>query len=395
MNICVDCVGDDDYKKYIKDYGEEGECSYCPNKDKACIELDLLADEVDENYRANYEPNEDCGDYPSDIISEMLGLNEEIADNLVNILSEKESRDVHQGADAFYDAERLYVTQRNLGNFGDHMEKWEWFCSTIKHQTRFFNQQFLNDLDSLFKELDRFKYGKISPVCEISPDDADALFYRARRFANSKEEAEILNNPNGELAAPPPNKSNSGRMNPKGVSVFYGAYEIKTCIAEIRLLVGEKAISGQFKLKKPITILDLTLLKEIDEPQYYEEGDDIDNLDGLFYFLRHFASEISKPIHPSDADLEYLPTQAFSEYLNHHYKIRIDAIIYSSSQTKYNEGKNIVILGRAAEIRGNEDDYLSFVPESIKTYRVSGIDYHIDDIPTDYYAIFSMLEASP
>lgn len=359
MNICVDCVTDDYYKKYIKDNGKRRKCSYCPNKNKKCIDLESLADEVDADYRASYEPNEDCGDYPSNIISEMLGLdNEMIADKLVDILSERENRDVNQGADAFYDADRLYVTQPNLGNFGDHMETWEWFCSTIKHQTRFFNQQFLNDLDGLFKELDKFKCDNISPVREISPDDADALFYRARRAANSKEEAEILNNPNGELAAPPPNKSNSGRMNPKGVSVFYGAYEIKTCIAEIRLLVGEKAISGQFKLKKPITILDLTLLKEIDEPRYYA-GDDIDNLAGLFYFLRHFASEISKPIHPNDADLEYLPTQAFSEYLNHHYKKRIDAIIYSSSQTKYNEGKNIVILGRAAEIRGDEDDYLS------------------------------------
>jgi hypothetical protein len=387
MNICVDCVGNDYYKKYIKDNGKRRKCGYCPNKNKKCIDLELLANEVDESYRADYEPTEEYGDCPSYVISEMLGLdNEVIADNLVNILSERENRDVNQGADAFYDADRLYVAQPNLGNFGYHRETWEWFCSTIKHQTRFFNQKFLNDLNGLFKELDRFKCGNISPVREISPDDADALFYRARRAANSKEEAEILNNPNGELAAPPPNKSNSGRMNPKGISVFYGAYEIKTCIAELRLLVGEKAICGQFKFKKLITILDLTLLKEIDEPRYYA-GDDIDNLAGLFYFLRDFASEISKPVHPNDADLEYLPTQAFSEYLNNHYKRRIDAIIYSSSQTKYNEGKNIVILGRAAEIRGDEDDYLSFVSDSIKTYRVTGIDYHIDD------ANFSMQEA--
>lgn len=374
-NICVNCINEDDYKKYIKNNGKRRKCSYCSNTNK-CIDVELLANEVDEDYRCNYKLNEKFGDSPSNIISEMLGLyNETIADDLVNILSEREERSVNQGADALYDEGSLYVPQTNYGNVSEHIEIWEWFCSDIKHRTRFFNNEFIDRFNNLFNDLDRFKYNNISCIREIKMNDTDAVFYRARRTKDEKEEITILNNPESELSAPPSKYAKSGRMNPRGVSVFYGAYDIKTCIAEIRASVTENVISGQFKLNKSITVLDLTILKEIEEPRYYQ-GDDIDNLQGVFYFLRHFSSEISKPIHSDDSELEYLPSQAFAEYLSNYYKIKIDAIIYPSTQTN-NEGKNIALLGRAAEIKSTGDDYLSLVSDSIEIHQIQGLHYDI------------------
>lgn len=374
INVCVNCINNKDYKNYIKSTGKKRKCSYCSNT-KKCIDIESLANEVDDDYRDKFKLTNDFldGDTPSHLISEMLGLdNKSIADHLVSILSEREERNVNQGADAMYDADSLYTSQPNYGNFGEYMEIWEWFCSDIKHRTRFFNNEFIDKFNDLFNDLDRFKYNDISCIREININDTDATFYRARRIKNENEKQAILNHPENKLSAPPPKLAQTGRMNPRGVPVFYGAYDIKTCIAEIRASVTENIISGQFKLNKSITVLDLTILKDIEEPPCYQ-GDDIDKLQGAFYFLRQFSSEITKPIHSDDSELEYLPSQAFSEYLSNYYKIKIDAIIYPSTQTN-NKGRNIALLSHVSQIRNG---YLSLVDDSVEIHEVKGIDYDI------------------
>lgn len=373
-NVCVDCINNEDYKSYIKSTGKKRKCSYCSNT-KKCIDIESLANEVDEYYRDNFKPTNGLGDTPSDIISEMLGLDNDIADYLVSILSKKEEHDVNQGETAMYDADSSYTTQPNYGNFGEYMETWEWFCSDIKHRTRFFNHEFIDKFNELFKDLAKFKCDGISCIREIKINDDDAIFYRARRVKNEEEKQAVLTNPESELSAPPPEFAQAGRMNSRGISVLYGAYEIKTCIAEIRASVNEEVISGQFKLKKSIKALDLSILKESDEQRYYQ-GDDIEHLQGLFYFLRDFSREISKPIHSNDSDLEYLPSQAFSEYLSYFHKTKIDAIIYPSTQTN-NKGRNIALLSHVSQIRNG---YLSLVDDSVEIHEVKGVDYKVFSI---------------
>lgn len=377
--VCLDCIGNEDYKTFIKKEGVKRKtCNYCKNR-RTCINLDLLADEIDDEYRNSYTLS-DSGELPSDIISQMLELDdlEQLTDDLVDILSERESRDVNQGADAFYDNTSLYRPNEgnDYGNVLEHIETWDYFCWKIKHQTRFFNNGLIQWLNSLFSELDNFDYENKEPIRTIEPSDLEATFYRARYATDSHEN--ICSNPCIELGPPPPSVASFGRMNPVGVSVFYGAFEPKTCIAEIRVPVGEIAISGQFKLEKQITVLDLTVLNEIKEPRNRHYADD--NQWGLLSFLRYFSLEISKPVQTHNANLEYLPTQALSEYLAYHYQTRIDAIIYPSTQTN-GKGKNIVILNHAAKLNyeNKEDNYFSYVPDSLKQYKIKAIDYDIED----------------
>ena len=374
--VCLDCIGNEDYKTFIEESVEEIECDYC-KIEGICITLDLLADKIDEEYRANYKPS-DSGELPSEIISQMLELDDlpELSDDLVAILSGGESRDISQGADALYDKGSLYGpnVEQCYGNVLEHIETWDDFCWQIKHQTRFFNNELIQSLNKLFLELDNFEYISKS-IRIIEPNHLEeAIFYRARYATDSHEN--IYSNPSIELGPPP--VSGSGRMNPVGVSVFYGAFERETCIAEIRVPVGETAISGQFKLEKQITALDLTVLNEIEEPQNPQFAEE--NQLGICYFLRHFSSEISKPVQSHNANLEYLPTQALSEYLAYHFQPQIDAIIYPSTQTN-GKGKNIVILNHATKLNyeNNEKNYLSYVPGSLKKHTIKAIDYDIED----------------
>lgn len=370
MNVCFKCIGDGYYREFVKKEGvSKTKCRYC-KKSRTCIDMESLADEVDDVYRNSYEPSE-IGDTPSDIICEMLGVEPDIADDLVGILSDREERGVNKGADALYDSDALYGEMDNdyFGNLAERRDEWQAFCHHIKHKRRFFNNELIRYLESIFSELKKFSYKNKVPLRHIDPSGPESTFYRARIAKDSNEEKTIRSNPGIELGPPPAHKARAGRMNPAGVSVFYGAFLVETCIAEIKCSVGELAIVGQFKLNKPLNVLDLTVLGTIEEPNY-SHAIDIDEQFGLFYFLREFSHEISKPIREADSDLQYLPTQVLAEYFA--YALKIDAVIYSSSQVS-GENKNIVILNHAAKI--SDDDYLSFVHGSEDGKRVTAISY--------------------
>lgn len=62
-----------------------------------------------------------------------------------------------------------------------------------------------------------------------------------------------------------------------------------------------------------------------------------------YAFLVDFHSEISKPVNPADEELDYIPTQVFSEYLRYIQKVdgrNYDGIVYKSSLT----GKQNIVL---------------------------------------------------
>ena len=237
MFVCYACIGNENYKLFIKNNGKPKiKCNYC-KKTITCIELELLANEVDEQYRENYEPKElGYGDTPSFFISEMLDLdNEAISDDLVEILSAREERDVSKGADALYDSDSFYGARDNdyFGNFADRKDEWDYFCDKIKHRIRFFNNDLINYLNRTFKDLNNFKYANKSPIRCIEPNDPESTFYRARIARDGGDEKIIQSNPSIELVPPPPHKAKAGRMNPAGISVFYGAFKPETCIAEM------------------------------------------------------------------------------------------------------------------------------------------------------------------
>lgn len=437
--VCSACAGNSEVKNDAFRNEEKIKCSYC-GQTHPCITIDSLADIVDENYRDNYEQC-DTGSHPSEIISELLELDEsagKLDSDLVAILYDRELLGRNKGVDPIYDEEMTYCTfdekRPPIIDGSTHKELWDIYYNQIKHRTRYFNSKVIKWLDNIFLDLDKLQYqNQLSPIRDLSPTDSEAVFYRARHAATTNERIKICCHSSQELNAPPTDIANSGRMNPIGISVFYAAFDRDTCIAELRLPVGEEAISAEFKLKKPITVLDLTALENIDIESTLSnsqapnnEFDCENNFEDRLAFLRKISKEISKPVSPSKEKLEYMPTQAFAEYLAHHYKRKIDAIIYYSTQTN-SKGKNIVFLGRSAGVISeqvpksgkykdlfvtgeylvstdsaaigfdhspqwgnhesisfsenyeyNEDRYLSFVVDSLKLHRILAVNYEVE-----------------
>lgn len=360
--VCLECAGNNHLIQGIFDTEKKRKCSYCGEM-LCCISLESLADAVDENYRGNYEPC-DSGRFPSEIISELLELDQsagKLDADLVSILYDRELHGGNKGVDSIFDQDMTYCSLSEkyppINDGREHKELWDIYCKQIKHRTRYFNSPVIEWLNGIFLGLDKIRYqDNISPIRSIQPTDSDAVFYRARHADNAKERIKICCHPTQELNSPPVHIANCGRMNPIGISVFYAAFDPETCIAELRLPVGEYAISGRFKLEQPITILDLTVLDKIDSENTIKNlvqdasgNDDTDSYEDRLAFLQKFSAEISKPISPHKEPLDYMPTQAFAEYLAHHYEPKIDAVIYSSTQTN-GKGKNIVFLNRAAKV---------------------------------------------
>jgi len=357
--VCSECIGDPILSKRIAEMKNIQKCKYCKNHN-SCIGLFDLTEIVDNVYRENYQLGElypeyyypedstrweQSGNCPEILISEMLEVEEEIANDITNILSEQEQHDViREGADAYYDTTSHY--QEIEISDREHVFIWEEFCEKVKHESRFFNESIISLLRDLFFGIQDLKYSEEKqPLRVIGDKEDDKFIYRARKALSAGNRIRICLNPAQELGPPPKKLAKAARMNPSGIPVFYGALERETCLSEIRLIPGEIAISAKFEIIKPLTVLDLTVLKKIYsklsmfDPFYFNKKSRLE-------FLRNFESMINIPVLPGDEPLDYIPSQALVEYLSNHFSPRIDAIIYSSIQTN-NKGKNIAILNHA------------------------------------------------
>lgn len=145
-----------------------------------------------------------------------------------------------------------------------------------------------------------------------------------------------------DLTAPPAESAKCNRMSAYGISMFYGSYDCETPLREIKNYLENKDTKiyvGEFKTKRVLKVVNLC---RIPEPNFWMDG----KLQWqTCKFLHQFHHEISKPIENKDNQLEYIPTQVFSEYLRFIQKTSngesFDGIVYQSALTKE---QNIVLF---------------------------------------------------
>lgn len=213
---------------------------------------------------------------------------------------------------------------------------WERFCDTIKHKRRFsiedesICEDFMGYRKSISDIIDRIFSFIVQNQC-LRNLSVGTPFFRSRSFESG--EPKDFN----DLTSPPDEYAKQNRMSPAGISMFYGALDAKTSVAEIGEYKGQLFL-GHFVLKKEIRLVDLTKQPRL---SYWLTADI-----GDIAFLRSFAKEVSKPITRDDnIHIEYLPTQAFTEYVRYRFKENghsIDGILYNSSINP--GGKNVVLF---------------------------------------------------
>ena len=142
-----------------------------------------------------------------------------------------------------------------------------------------------------------------------------------------------------DITAPPAFAAKSNRLSPAGISMFYGSFDKDTSIAEVGYAIDKPIIYlGAFKTTKPLRVIDLCSDLDVSfwMPDGWQEAS----------FLMHFHNEISKKLGPNDnGEVEYIPTQIFTEYLRYLCKTsddnHYDGIIYKSATT---DCRNVVLF---------------------------------------------------
>lgn len=177
-----------------------------------------------------------------------------------------------------------------------------------------------------------------------------------------------------ELSPPPVASAlKSNRMSPAGIVMFYGADDFETARVETVDAIadaGKAVTGGRFNVARSLRILDLHELPPM--PSYFD-GDKVDVFRTLLV-LRDFARDLAQPV-PNDgrASIEYVPTQAFTEYVRFQIKTRtehaIDGIRYQSSK---NGGACYVLFCGQQECIEHPDSpatqrWLRLDPKSLRT----------------------------
>ena len=219
---------------------------------------------------------------------------------------------------------------------------WNEFSELIKHRRRFFFLNKKSENEELYSTFALFK--KLRESCEdlslVCTLPAGHTLYRAR-FQKCNERFETAK----DLGPPPQEKAtNSYRMSPPGIVMFYLSEDPDTALTEIAKEQGNFLIA-EFELLREASILDLARIPRV--PSIFEETSDTLEYDlrSLTKFLTYFAKDLSKPIDRNDRlHIEYIPTQVITEYFRT-WKSRgsaaIDGIRYRSAR---HSGKCSLVL---------------------------------------------------
>jgi hypothetical protein len=226
---------------------------------------------------------------------------------------------------------------------------WRSFENLLKTEARFFSRTAANHLTSIFEGIDELQTRGGRPlVVDAGPKTDFHTLYRARIFRSDDKLEAALNRPDIHLGPPLAPWAAAGRMNARGISVFYGANNQRTAIAELRPPVGSRVAVAQFEITRALRLLDLTALGDV--PVTASIADfGLAGRTETAVFLRSLSERIMRPAMPDGEPFEYLATQAIADFLATDASVSIDGIIFPSMQVA-GDTLNVVLFHKAARV---------------------------------------------
>ena len=308
---CPECFGDRGLRKNIIPSlnPTRGQCNYCAEIEVDLVEPRALAEvfemvisvyELDPNGKSLIEwMKEDWHLFPNlDIAHAKLLL-----------------------ADILDDGEIVRKTFRPSSTFkSEGLARWTTLRDELMYRNRYFLDQ---DLDK-----DRLK-GLLS---HLLADELPQQWYRARITVSD------VNYTIDQMGAPPKNLATHGRANPTGIPYLYLGSLVDTAVAEIRPHTGEVACVAKFVLTQPITAVDLRNPRELVSPFILEDASEIGNLRADIPFLEKLGTELTRPVLPRSAAIDYLPSQYLCEFIK---KSGYGGVLYRSSVS---DGINLALF---------------------------------------------------
>jgi hypothetical protein len=204
----------------------------------------------------------------------------------------------------------------------DNLDRWQQLREELRSRNRFFpNTPFEHDrLEVLLASL------------MFDDHDRDALWYRARIGKNNRPYTPE------EMGAPPGDVASHGRANPAGIPYLYLGSTPKTSVAEVRPHPGESVYVAEFSVSRGLKIIDLRNPREVVSPFLLGDESAIAPMRGDIGFLERLGQELTTPVLPNAAAIDYIPSQYLCEFIK---KCGYQGVVYSSSVS---EGMNLALF---------------------------------------------------
>ena len=215
----------------------------------------------------------------------------------------------------------------------DGLIQWE----TLRDEMMYKNRWFLDvSLDT-----DRLE----ALLVHLPADNLPQRWYRARLRSGD----EVY--PIDKMGAPPNRLTSHGRANPAGIPYLYLGSLPETAASELRPHTGEVACVADFTISDPLRAIDLRNPRKLVSPFLLADASAVGQLRADIPFLERLGEELTRPVLPSGAAIDYIPSQYLCEFIK---KCGYDGVVYRSSVS---DGINLALFDPARAIGGTVSLY--------------------------------------
>jgi len=191
--------------------------------------------------------------------------------------------------------------------------EWDNLKRSLTHDWRFFHNGKL-----VAETVERL----LDPWVEILESPLTSRSWRRARIQESRDSPFDQD----AMGAPPSHKARAGRANPPGIPHLYVASDEATAVAEVCAEPGEWLTVATVEIPPDrLRVLDLTRDVRIVDP--FAHGD-LHQALMLRELLQIISYELSRPVRPSDHEIDYVGTQFISEYFRNE---GFSGIVYPSA----------------------------------------------------------------
>ena len=308
---CAECFDDRGLRKNIIPSlnPARGHCSFCSSLNVDLVEPGALS-EVFEMFIGVYEP-----DPNGKSLVEWMKEDWQLFSRLDVARAKELLAEILDDGDI---VRKAFVPSPTFKSEG--LARW----ATLRDELMYKNRYFLDEA------LDKDRLEEL--LAHLPADDLPERWYRARIAS-----AEVLYRLD-EMGAPPKHLATHGRANPTGIPYLYLGSLPDTAVAEIRPHTGDVACVAKFMVPQPLTAVDLRNPRKLVSPFILADASAIGQMRADIPFLERLGAELTRPVLPRSAAIDYLPSQYLCEFIK---KSGYGGVVYRSSVS---DGINLALF---------------------------------------------------
>lgn len=337
--VCVECFDDPGIKEFITRHSSKGNCSFCgtAGREEFVADFDDVAEHIKNCLFREYDLAINQLGYDGeegDYVGRKWDTEDLLYDLELALPNDSDARLFDMIVEFLGDEPWCEYDAYSLNDDESARYSWKTFSDTVMYERHYFFSDYNRypddrETDSPGEVLRKiFNYAKGADLFKDLPDGTP--LYRARR-----QSEDSCFQTARELGPPPKDKATqTNRMSPPGIVMFYAGDEIDTALMETAQGPGKFSV-GKFETLRTIKVLDLTSIPPI--PSLFQEIHDRYGYRARMElkFLHYIAEQISQPIARDDrVHIKYVPTQVVTEFIRSQVTVggeNVDGIMYESS----------------------------------------------------------------